>query len=148
MTRALELAQKAASLGEVPVGAVLIKDGNVLGEGHNAPITEHDPSAHAEIMALRQAAQAQQNYRLPGTTLYTTLEPCAMCAGAIVHARIAHLVFAAHDPRAGAVESAFTLLNSDSLNHRVSYTHGILEPAASSMLRAFFQTRRGSKPKQ
>ncbi len=142
MARALVLAATAAEVGEVPVGAVLVMRDSIIGEGHNAPVGMHDPSAHAEIMALRAAGQCERNYRLPGSVLYTTLEPCVMCAGAIVHARVERLVFAAHDPRAGAVESVFRVLDSPTVNHRVEYTGGILADQASDMLREFFRARR------
>ena len=142
MTRALELATHGATLGEIPVGAVVVKNGEVLGEGHNTSIATCDPSAHAEVVALRMAGEAEKNYRLPGTTLYTTLEPCAMCAGALLQARVKRLVFAAHDPRAGAVESVFSLLNSEKLNHRIQWIGGISAFTASEKLHAFFRARR------
>jgi len=143
MQRALELAQLAENEGEVPVGALVVKGGKIIGEGWNRPIATHDPSAHAEIQALRAAAAAEQNYRLIGTTLYVTLEPCVMCAGAIVHARVERVVFAATDPRAGAAGSAFDLLPSDDrFNHRTECEGGVEAEAASAMLKAFFRARR------
>ncbi|MFS8608962.1 MAG: tRNA adenosine(34) deaminase TadA [Gammaproteobacteria bacterium] len=143
MRRALELAEAAARAGEVPVGAVVVgPDGTVLGEAGNAPIGLSDPSAHAEMLALREAARRVGNYRLPGTTLYVTLEPCPMCAGAIVHARVARLVFAASDPKTGACGSVFDLVRSDRLNHRVTVESGLLEPESARLLRSFFEARR------
>lgn len=146
MRRALELARQAEAAGEVPVGAVLVRDGRIIGEGANQPIGGHDPSAHAEIVALRAAGQAEQNYRLPGTTLYVTLEPCPMCAGAIVHARVARVVYAARDPRTGAAGSVFDLLPSDErFNHRTAAEGGLLAEEAGQMLRDFFRARRVRK---
>jgi tRNA(adenine34) deaminase len=143
MRRALALAVRAAAEGEVPVGAVLVRDGEVLGEGWNRPIGEHDPSAHAEILALREAGRRVSNYRLPGTTLYVTLEPCPMCAGALVHARVDRVVYGASDPKGGACGSVFDLLPSDArFNHRVECTGGVLADTCSSLLRGFFQERR------
>ncbi|HEX6995605.1 MAG TPA: tRNA adenosine(34) deaminase TadA [Gammaproteobacteria bacterium] len=143
MRRALELAREAARCGEVPVGAVLVDaDGTWLAEAHNAPIREHDPSAHAEMLAIRAAGKRVGNYRLPGTTLYVTLEPCAMCAGALVHARIARLVYAAPDPKAGACGSVFDIARSDRLNHRIVVESGLFEDEAAELLRAFFAERR------
>lgn len=143
MQRALELAEAAARAGEVPVGAVVVgPDGTVLGEAGNAPIGLSDPSAHAEMLALREAARRVGNYRLPGTTLYVTLEPCPMCAGAIVHARVARLVFAAADPKTGACGSVFDLVRSERLNHRVTVESGLLERESAALLKAFFAARR------
>jgi len=143
MGRALELARIAERNGEVPVGAlVLDAGGDLVGEGWNQPITRHDPTAHAEIVALRAAAQALGNYRLPGTTLYVTLEPCPMCAGAIVHARIERVVFAASDPRTGAASSVFNLLDNDKLNHRVMIEGGLMQADSSRLLQDFFSARR------
>ncbi|HEU4617595.1 MAG TPA: tRNA adenosine(34) deaminase TadA [Gammaproteobacteria bacterium] len=143
MLRALALAAEAAASGEVPVGAVLVgPDGEVLSEGSNGPIGSNDPTAHAEILALRGAAQRVSNYRLPGTTLYVTLEPCPMCAGAIVHARVARLVFAAADPKSGACGSVMDIVRDARLNHRVRVESGLLEPQAAEQLKAFFQARR------
>lgn len=142
MQYALTLAQRAQAEAEVPVGAVLIKDNEIIGEGWNRPIGTHDPSAHAEMMALRAAAQRLDNYRLPGTTLYVTLEPCIMCAGAILHARVSRLVFAAADPKAGAVHSVYDVIANPKLNHRLEWVGGILETESSEMLRQFFRARR------
>jgi len=143
MRRALALAERASAEGEVPVGAVLVRDDEVLGEGWNRPIGEHDPSAHAEIMALRQAGRRVRNYRLPGSTLYVTLEPCPMCAGALVHARVERVVYGAPDPKGGACGSVFDLLPSDArFNHRVECAGGVLAEECSSLLRDFFRQRR------
>lgn len=142
MRRALALADRAANEGEVPVGAVVVRDGVLLGEGWNQVIATQDPSGHAEIVALRDAARVAGNYRLPGATLYVTLEPCTMCAGAMVHARVARLVFAAKEPRAGVVCSACTLLDEPWFNHRVSWLGGVLAEESSQRLQAFFQARR------
>jgi len=142
MRYALTLAAKAAAQGEVPVGAVIIRDGEVLGEGWNQPITLHDPSAHAEMLAIRAAGVAAGNYRLPDTTLYVTLEPCPMCVGAMIHARIARVVFGAFDPKTGAAGSAFDLLTDQRHNHRVSVSGGVLSEECAETLRAFFRARR------
>ncbi|GAB4288776.1 MAG: tRNA adenosine(34) deaminase TadA [Thiohalomonadaceae bacterium] len=142
MTRALELAQRAAAEGEVPVGAVVVKEGEILGEGWNRPIAAHDPTAHAEIQALRAAAQLVGNYRLVDTTLYVTLEPCAMCAGAMVHARVRRVVYGASDPRSGAAGSVFNLLQAAQLNHQAEVCGGVLAGESGALLRAFFQARR------
>lgn len=142
MRQCLALAENARAADEVPVGAVLVKDGAIIAVGWNQPITSHDPSAHAEMVALRAAGQTLGNYRLVGTTLYVTLEPCAMCAGAILHARIKRVVFGAWDPRAGAAGSVFHILNTDRLNHRVEIEGGVLAEECGMLLRDFFQTRR------
>ena len=142
MQYALALAARAEAAGEVPVGAVLVRDGEIIGEGWNQPIGMHDPTAHAEIVALRDAAQRTTNYRLPSTTLYVTLEPCAMCSGAIIHARVSRVVFGAADPRAGAAGSVFDILTTHKLNHRVEVAGGIEAVAAAARLQAFFQQRR------
>ncbi len=142
MRRALELAREAERQGEVPVGAVVVAEGAIVGEGFNAPIGEHDPTAHAEIRALREAARRLGNYRLPGTTLYVTLEPCAMCAGAMIHARIERLVYGAPDPRTGAAGSVFHIADSDRHNHRLDITAGVLAQESGELLRAFFRARR------
>lgn len=142
MRAALTLARRAEVAGEVPVGAVLVKDGVPLGSGWNQPIGAHDPTAHAEIMALRAAAQAVGNYRLPGTTLYVTLEPCAMCTGALVHARVARLVYGAADPKTGAAGSVFDLARTDTLNHRLEVEGGVLAEECGGLLKAFFSARR------
>lgn len=142
MAEALELAGRAEQEGEVPVGAVLVRDGEVIGRGWNQTIGSADPSAHAEIQALREAGQALGNYRLTGCTLYVTLEPCPMCAGAMVHARIGRLVFGAHDPKTGAAGSVFDLLPGQQHNHRVQVDGGCLAEACGARLRAFFRARR------
>ena len=142
MQRALERARQAEAAGEVPVGAVIVKDGVVVAEGWNHPIGANDPTAHAEIVALRAAGQALGTYRLTGTTLYVTLEPCAMCASAMVHARVQRLVYAATDPRAGAAGSVFNIVQHDSLNHRIECTGGVLADECARMLRDFFIARR------
>lgn len=143
MLRALELAQEAAEEGEVPVGAVVVHDDRVLGEGRNAQIGSMDPTAHAEINALRAAADTVANYRIPGATLYVTLEPCSMCCGALVHARIAKVVFAAREPRAGAVVSTRSLLDESAFNHRVVWVEAVEHaPASATLLRSFFRERR------
>lgn len=142
MRRALRLARRAGMTGEIPVGAIVVRAGRLLGAAANAPIGLADPSAHAEILALRRAAWRVRNYRLPGATLYVTLEPCAMCAGALVHARIERVVFAAADPRAGAAGSRFRLLDDPRLNHCVEVMSGCEAEAASELLRAFFRSRR------
>ena len=142
MEQALGLAARAESAGEVPIGAVIVRDGAVLGQGWNRPIATHDPTAHAEIVALREAAHHVGNYRLSGATLYVTLEPCAMCAGAIVHARLARVVYGAADPKAGAAGSVLNLLQSDALNHRCVVTGGVLAQECGERLREFFRARR------
>ena len=142
MHRALELARHAEEAGEVPVGALVVLNDEVIGEGWNQPIVSHDPSAHAEIVALRAAAAQMKNYRLPDAVLYVTLEPCAMCAGAIVQARIARVVYGAADPKSGAVGSVFNLLESSSLNHRALVSGGVLAEECGRSLKAFFQSRR------
>ena len=142
MQRALELARQAAEAGEVPVGAVLVRDDQVLGEGFNQPIIAHDPTAHAEVVALRAAAETEQNYRLPGSTLYVTLEPCTMCFGALVHARVARLVYAASEPRAGVCVSQLQLPQVDFYNHKLLVEGGLMEAESAAMLKAFFAARR------
>lgn len=142
MRRALQLADRAANEGEVPVGAIVVRDGVLLGEGWNQMIAAGDPTAHAEIVALRDAARVVGNYRLPDTTLYVTLEPCAMCAGALVHARVASLVFSASEPRAGVVCSAARLLDAPWFNHTVSWQGGVLAAESSARLQTFFRARR------
>lgn len=142
MWRALELARQAQRAGEVPVGAVLVHDDAIIAEGWNQPIRAHDPSAHAEMITLRAAGQALASYRLLDTTLYVTLEPCPMCAGAMVHARVRRLVFGAPDPRAGAAGSVFNLVQHPALNHRIEFTSGVLGEECGSLLREFFLARR------
>lgn len=142
MNIALTLAKKAALAGEVPVGAIVVKDGVIIGRGSNAPITLHDPSAHAEIQAMRDAAQHLGNYRLVDCTLYVTLEPCAMCAGAIQHARIAKLVYGASDPKTGACGSVVNLMSEQKLNHHTTVASGLLADECGMMLSNFFSERR------
>ncbi|MBT3347233.1 MAG: tRNA adenosine(34) deaminase TadA [Thiotrichales bacterium] len=142
MRQAMLLAEQGEIDGEVPVGALLVRDGVVIGEGWNAPISLHDPSAHAEIRALRSAAAAEKNYRISNATLFVTLEPCAMCAGAIIQARIDRVVFGAREPKGGAVESQFQLLQHSSLNHHCEIRSGVLEDECGEMLRNFFRRRR------
>ena len=142
MRRAIELAREAEAAGEVPVGALIVRDDEVLAEGFNRPISTHDPTAHAEMVALRAAAARIDNYRLTGTTLYVTLEPCAMCAGAMVHARVSRLVYAATDPRAGAAGSVFNVVQNPALNHRLEVVPGVLADECGSLLRDFFVARR------
>lgn len=143
MREALELAAQGAARGEVPVGAVLVQDGEVIGRGFNCPISTSDPSAHAEMVAIRAAAQAVDNYRLPGSTLYVTLEPCAMCAGLIVHSRVQRIVFGASEPRAGMAVSRGQFFDQAFLNHRVLVEGGVLAEECGAMLKAFFKARRG-----
>lgn len=142
MNRALQLAGQAAAAGEVPVGAVVVLDGKEIGTGFNAPISGCDPTAHAEIRALRDAARRLGNYRLPGATLYVTLEPCTMCVGAIVHSRVSRLVYGAAEPKAGAVESARRTLEEDHLNWRVESVSGVLANRCSDIISVFFARRR------
>lgn len=142
MNRALILARQAEAAGEVPVGAVLVRGDERLGEGWNQPIRRSDPTAHAEIVALRGAGALTDNYRLPGTTLYVTLEPCTMCAGAIIHARVERLVFAAQDPKTGAAGGRFNVLPGDGHNHRVVCEYGLLAEASAALLQTFFKMRR------
>ena len=142
MLHALTLAQHAEREGEVPVGAVVLLEGKIVGEGWNQPLASHDPTAHAEVVALRTAAQAVANYRLSGATVYVTLEPCVMCAGAIIHARVARVVFGAYDPRAGAAGSVFDVLETDKLNHRVDVVGGVMAEECGALLRDFFGRRR------
>jgi tRNA(adenine34) deaminase len=142
MRAALAEAHEAAAAGEVPVGAVVVHGDEVLGRGHNAPIALTDPTGHAEILALRAAAAAVGNYRLTGTTLYATVEPCAMCCGAIVNARIARVVYGARDAKAGAVESLYRLLDDGRLNHTVEAVGGVLASESADLMRGFFERRR------
>lgn len=145
MQRALELSRSGEALGEVPVGAVVVANGCVIGEGFNAPISRHDPTAHAEIVALREAAARAGNYRLDGATLYVTLEPCTMCVGALVHARVARVVFAAAEPKAGSLVSARRQLESGYYNHVFAWQGGLLAAEAGEMLSAFFRRRRAEQ---
>jgi tRNA(adenine34) deaminase len=142
MLMAIEQAQLAAQAGEVPVGAVMVKDGKVISKAFNKPIANHDPSAHAEILALREASLAQENYRIPGSTLYVTLEPCAMCSGAILHARIDRVVYGAPDPKTGAAGSVIDLFASKQINHQTSVEGGIMSEECGQLLRDFFKGRR------
>jgi tRNA(adenine34) deaminase len=142
MTLALDEARRAATRGEVPVGAVLTRDHRVLANSGNAQIELHDPTAHAEIRVLRDAAVREGNYRLPGTTLYVSLEPCTMCCGALIHARVQTLIFGTREPRSGAVISAAQTLDNPLLNHRVQWREGLEEAEAAALLRAFFKARR------
>lgn len=145
MQRALVLAREGEELGEVPVGAVLVRDGEIVGEGFNAPISRHDPTAHAEVVALREAAAFAGNYRLDNTTLYVTLEPCTMCVGALVHARVARVVFAASEPKAGSLVSARRQLDSGYYNHVFQFQGGLLAEEAGAMLSDFFRRRRAAQ---
>lgn len=147
MCQALALAQQAAELGEVPVGAVIVLDGVVIGEGYNQPIATHDPTAHAEVVAIRQAAQKLQNYRLENSTLYVTLEPCTMCVGALIHARISRVVFATTEPKAGSLVSARKQLETGYYNHVFKFEGGLLADEASKQLSDFFRGRREAKKK-
>ena len=142
MREALALAARAAGAGEVPVGAVVVKDGRIIGRGYNRPITTSDPTAHAEIVALREAAAAEGNYRLPGCELYVTLEPCAMCVGALVHARLARVVYGAKDPKTGACGSITDLPSIAEWNHHGRFEGGLLAEECGAMLRDFFASRR------
>lgn len=142
MRAALEQAAQAEALGEVPVGAVLVLDGEIVGRGFNQPITARDPSAHAEIMCLRDAGRRLDNYRLPGSTLYVTLEPCAMCSGALMHARVARVVFGAEDPKTGAVGSVVNLFAEGRLNHHARVDGGVLAAECGALLKRFFAARR------
>jgi tRNA(adenine34) deaminase len=142
MAHALSLAKRAELQGEVPVGAVIVHDDQLIGEGWNQPITNNDPTAHAEIQALRAACQQFKNYRLPDATIYISLEPCVMCAGAIVHARIKRAVYATKEPKTGGAGSCFDIFNTPQFNHHVDCEHGILADESSALLRNFFRARR------
>jgi tRNA(adenine34) deaminase len=142
MREALTLAAQGAVLGEVPVGAVLVHNGTIIGSGFNCPISRHDPSAHAEMVAIRNAAQQLENYRLPGSTLYVTLEPCSMCAGLIVHSRIQRVVYGATEPKAGVAISRGQFFSQEFLNHRVLVEGGVMADACSEILSEFFRMRR------
>ena len=142
MEEALIEAKKALKKGEVPVGAVVVLEEDIIGRGYNQPITKNDPTAHAEIMALRDAAMSLENYRLKDTLVYTTLEPCLMCAGALVHARIKKLIYSASDPKSGVIESNGNLMQSAFLNHKISYEGGILKEESSEILKNFFLKKR------
>ena len=145
MQYAMQLAAKAEAAGEVPVGAVLVKDGQVIGEGWNLSISGHDPTAHAEMQAIRQSGQVLQNYRMLDCTLYVTLEPCAMCAGALVHSRVKRLVFGATDLKAGACGSVFDIVRHQKLNHQLDVSGGVLADACAGQLSGFFQKRRAEQ---
>ncbi|MEP0356233.1 tRNA adenosine(34) deaminase TadA [Paraglaciecola sp.] len=147
MRHALTLANNAQSQGEIPVGAVLVQEGNIIGQGWNQSITLHDPSAHAEMMAIREAGQTLKNYRLINSTLYVTLEPCSMCAGVLVHSRIQRVVYGASDFKTGAAGSIMNLLNDERLNHQIEVTKGVLGDECGAMLSDFFRTRRAEKKK-
>lgn len=142
MLEALALARASSDAGEVPVGAVVVLDGQIIGRGRNQPIASHDPTAHAEVLALRDAAAYMGNYRLPGTTLYVTLEPCLMCVGALMHARVATVVYGANEPKAGAMESTQRAHEHPALNHRVTVVSGVLADESRALLQAFFKNRR------
>ena len=142
MDRALELAHKAEEAGEVPVGAVLVKDDQLIAEGWNQPITSHDATSHAEIMAMREAGIKLNNYRLVDTTMYVTLEPCSMCVGAMIHARVAKVVYGASEPRTGALGGAFNLLEANQHNHVFEVQSGVLAEESKLLLQSFFQSRR------
>ena len=148
MQKALALAEQAEAAGEVPVGAVLVRHGELIGEGFNQPITMCDPTSHAELVALRDACKREQNYRLPGATLYVTLEPCTMCAGALVHARIQEVIFAAKEPKAGALVSTQDFFASPQLNHQVLCRHGLKADVASDRLSRFFKRRREERKRK
>ncbi|AQL36487.1 tRNA adenosine(34) deaminase TadA [Pseudomonas syringae] len=145
MREALALAAQGALLGEVPVGAVVVQNGEIIGRGYNCPISGSDPSAHAEMVAIRDAARALDNYRLPGSTLYVTLEPCSMCAGLIVHSRVARVVYGALEPKAGIVQSQGQFFSQGFLNHRVLFEGGVLGEECGAMLSEFFRMRRAEK---
>jgi len=142
MEKALELARKAEAVGEVPVGAVLVKDNQLIAEGWNQPISSHDATSHAEIMAMREAGKKLNNYRLIDTVMYVTLEPCSMCVGAMIHARVAKVVYAASEPRTGALGGAFDLLKSNEHNHDFDVISGVLAEESKTLLQNFFQSRR------
>lgn len=144
MQLALEQAQRAWDMGEVPVGAVVVKDGQVIAQGFNQPIDKHDPTAHAEIVALRAAAEVLGNYRLPGCELYVTLEPCVMCSGAMMHARLARVVYGASDPKTGACGSVINLFEQEQLNHHTETVGGVMAEECGAMLRSFFAARRAA----
>jgi tRNA(adenine34) deaminase len=145
MSRALELARQAAAEGEVPVGALVVKDGLVIAEGYNQPISGCDPTAHAEIVAMRKASASLKNYRLSGCDLYVTIEPCTMCVGAMIHARIERLVFGAAEPRAGAITSKLSLMEHSHFNHDIKWQGGLLAEQCGNLMSDFFRSRRGKK---
>lgn len=145
MQHAYDLAKSAESKGEVPVAAIVVHDGLIIGQAYNQPIAKCDPTAHAEILAMREAGKYLHNYRLLDCTLYVTLEPCIMCAGAMVHARIKELIFGAYDPKAGAVTDAFELFDDPSINHEIQWKGGVMEPQCGELLKDFFDKRRGNQ---
>ena len=145
MGRAMELAHQAAAVGEVPVGALVVKEGRVIGEGYNQPITSCDPTGHAEIIAMRNAAQTLGNYRLSGCDLYVTIEPCTMCVGAMVHARIGKIVFGAKEPRAGALESQLRLMDESHYNHAIEWQGGVLAEQCGAIMSGFFRAKRAAE---
>ena len=145
MRRAIELAQQAAAVGEVPVGALVVKDGQVIGEGYNQPITSCDPTGHGEIIAMRNAATALGNYRLSGCDLYVTIEPCTMCVGAMVHARIGKIIFGAREPRAGALESQLRLMDESHYNHSIEWQGGVLAEDCGGLISGFFRAKRAAE---
>ncbi len=145
MRHAMQLAAQAEQQGEVPVGAVLVREGEVIGEGFNQPISSCDPTAHAEVVALRAAAKRMNNYRLPNTTLYVTVEPCSMCAGSLIHARVGRLVYGAQEPRAGVVESQMALLSQEFFNHRIDVKGGVLAEECGRLMGDFFGRKRQRK---
>ncbi len=145
MRHAMQLAAQAEQQGEVPVGAVLVREGEVIGEGFNQPISSCDPTAHAEVVALRAAAKRMNNYRLPNTTLYVTVEPCSMCAGSLIHARVGRLVYGAQEPRAGVVESQMALLSQEFFNHRIDVKGGVLAEECGRLMGDFFARKRQRK---
>ena len=142
MSLALEQARKAEEEGEVPVGAILVKDGLLIAKAHNQPISTNDPTAHAEIQLIRAAGKKLKNYRLTGTSLYVTLEPCAMCLGAIMHARVEHVVFGAHDPKTGVCGSSENLMDAKCFNHKINLASGVMENESKQLLKNFFNSRR------
>lgn len=142
MRRAMALAEQAAAMGEVPVGAVVVKDGEIIAEGYNQPITSCDPTAHAEIVALRNASAALQNYRLSGCDLYVTIEPCTMCVGAMIHARIGRVIFGALEPRAGALQSQLQLMDENHYNHSMEWQGGVLAEECGDIISSFFRRKR------
>lgn len=145
MRHALQLAEKAQHMGEVPVGCVIVKDNEIIAEGWNQPISQHDASAHAEMMAIRAAGKVLQNYRLPNTTLYVTLEPCTMCAGLMIHARIQRLVFGAFEPKTGACGSVFNVVNDPHHNHQLEVQGGVMQEACVDIIKRFFAEKRREK---
>jgi tRNA(adenine34) deaminase len=145
MRRAIELAQQAAAVGEVPVGALVVKDGQVIGDGYNQPITSCDPTGHGEIIAMRNAATALGNYRLSGCDLYVTIEPCTMCVGAMVHARIGKIIFGAREPRAGALESQLRLMDESHYNHSIEWQGGVLAEDCGGLISGFFRAKRAAE---